>query len=224
MKSNKFIKSSLQSTLSLLLLMIFINVQAVEIIPRIGIAGGLLWTEDNIAANFDTENGAVTAFGPNGGIVFAMKDSFMDVSFDALKYDKEVVGGTDYNMPNKGWRSELNFTYGQRLRENIYVFAGYRQVGWDASMFGNAQTTQKGTFVGLSLSNLELGSDLVSFSLGQVFGKYNSPEGTADAEGFLFKASSREKGSNVLWSIKWSQVGTLINDIPLTFGYTYLFY
>jgi len=226
MNRKVFRQRFLQMILLLSMMVTFTSAQAVKIIPRIGVAGGILFSEDNISAqaNSDQEPGVTSVFGINGGTVFAFKDDYIDLSFDGLNYSKPVNGGMDYNMPNKGWRSELNLTYGHRLRENIFIVAGFRQVEWEESLSVSADTNQRGSFVGVSLSNMEQGNTLISFSMAQFFGEFNSPEGSADAEGVLLRISWREKGSNDLWSLKWTQVGTLITDIPFTVGYTYLFY
>lgn len=202
----------------------FLNVQAVEIIPRVGVAAGILWTEDNIAAVKDWDVGISPTYGVNGGVVFAMKDNYIDLSFDTLNYDIGLSQPVDKNMPNKGWRSEYNFTYGHRMFAGLYGFVGYRHVGWSPSLFGNSGSTEKGIFLGISLSNMEWGDELLSIALGEFFGKFETPEGSSDAEGFLMRVSWREKGSNSLWSVKWSQVGPQIQDGPLTIGYSYLFY
>lgn len=219
-------KKFTKSIFIVFILIITASIQAVEIVPRVGVAGGIYWLDDKIASVDDKAlDGVPTTIGVNGGAAFVMQDSYFDLSFDILKYDQGLkYGETDQNMPNTGFRSEANVTYGHRVAQNIFAFVGYRQVGWEKAAFKNAATTQKGGFIGINLSNLEKDGKLNSFSIGHFFGKYDSPEGSADAEGFLFRASWREKGSNDLWSIKWSQIGTKISDIPLTFGYSYLFY
>lgn len=77
-----------------------------------------------------------------------MKDGFMGASFYALKYDKEAVGGTDYNMPNSRWRSELNFTCGRPLLENIFVLQVVDKLVGIEICLGMASTTQKERLLG----------------------------------------------------------------------------
>ena len=210
--------------ISLILIMVSSSVFAGKIIPRLGVAGGVYWTEDNMTANYDHDGGMTSTYGVNGGVVYATPDNYFDLSFDGLNYKTTFTTVIDYNLPNSGWRSELNMIYGHRLFARVYLFGGYRDVSWGPSLFKDNGSKQKGVFLGVNLNNIEFGSTLFSLSLAQFEGKYKMPEGTADAEGFLMRASWREKDSHNLWSIKWSQIGTLINDVPLTLGYTYLFY
>lgn len=196
---------------------------AASFIPRLGVSGGVFWTEDNTSPVNDSDHPRSLSYGFNGGVVMVMQDSFVDISFDSISYDIGLTAPVDLGQPNVGWRSEVNLTGGYRLVENLYGLVGLRQAVWGESVFSDDGASFNGLFVGISINNLEVDRDLMSIMVGQVIGDWKTDFAKVDAEGALFKISWREKGARSLWSVKWTDVGSALSDISVMFGYTYLF-
>lgn len=221
MKNLKFISGIF---FSFILLSMSLNAHAVKIFPRVGLEVGELEAEDNLATTYDHTAGDTIVFtaGVNAGLLFYMKDNFVDFSVNLLPYELPV-SGTDANMPNEGWRSEVNFSYGHRLFADTFIMAGYRTLGFDADMFGS-KASQNGVFVGVSLTNMEWDDNLVSVSISQLFGESVTPDNTSESSGSMIKIAYRAKDSHGLWHFKGEDFGPGIGSSLIMIGYTYLFY
>lgn len=222
MKNYKIILGFLVSTL---LIVSSFNAHAVKIFPRIGIEIAEMEAEDNLANTYDHPAGSTigATVGFNGGLLFYMKENYIDLSFNLMPYDFGLSQPTDGNMPNDGIRSEVNISYGHRVIADTFIMAGYRGLGYSREIFGE-DASQNGYFVGVNLTNMEWDDYLVSVSVAQVFGESVTPDNSSESSGSMIKVSWRAKDSHGLWHFKGEDFGPGIGSSVIAAGYTYLFY
>lgn len=209
---------------SLVLLTSSLSAQAVKIFPRVGVELGELEAEDSLAKIPDHGNGDTIVFtaGVNAGLLFYMKDKYIDFSVNLLPYDLGV-SGTDGSMPNSGWRSDINLTYGHRAVADTFLIAGARMLGYGKDPLGKT-ASQDGYFVGMSMTNMEWDKHLVSVTVAQLFGTSVTSDGSLESGGSMIRVAWREKDSHGLWHFKGENFGPGITSSFLGVGYTYLFF
>lgn len=200
------------------------SIHAMEVIPRIGadvVQQQYVYVQyqNNIVKK---DNGV----GINGGVLLVGNSFFLDLNLESANTNTLV---NDDNTFAKGSRSEISAVLGYRLKERIWLTAGYQSLYYGSSFLKKDRGEMSAPKIGFSMTNMQQGDYLITvgFTWGMDLKSSNisgDPQEAGDFGGI--RVALRKKGSPHIFSWKYTDYSPDFQhttDNTTKFSYSYLF-